>query len=303
MSDVFLHRVDANTDAYFIQAQFGKDVACKILVTNVKCCWEGQMDRKEIESSALETEMNYDDYYELMKKALTGCERCQEFEYGIKESEGNNLLLEWKRVQDDVKYCLGTISAKKSTDQVKAMQQMLTLCNASLLSLNTDKMESNKARLELEGKYLNAVKELEKCCELKEGLEVELMSKFVLVINEKKSKIRALKRQIDEDRAVIKQLEDKVKGGNTDIVPNEDKATCSKTIEIERTAVKQSDEDNSLEIVPILAKRRRTTKPLNLKVSPVKVTNKSPTADMVPDPDTTFSSDSTIDVNDLLENA
>ena len=151
--------------------------------------------------------------------------------------------------------------------------------------------------MKLEKQYNDLVVDLKACVKLKETLETELLSKFVLVLNEKKAKIRSLKEQLlncaSEDNDLLKRENPEVQKTNCS-----DASTKSKPCKMNL--------DDSLDAEPVLPKRKRLpAKPITISVSPVKtkVPTAVSTAKFPSDHNATTSCDSTIDINELLDDA
>ena len=205
-------------------------------------------------------------------------------------------MLEWKKVHENIKFSLGTISFKQSIDSSDSLKKFLITCVSNFKFLFCALENNKKDCCELRKANQALVTDLEKCTQLKNNLQTELMSKFVLVINEKKEKIRSLQKQLSYKSNFIVETK-KVNDTNKDIVS--------------LTTVKDSHKSNNLksdldeDIEPIVPKRKRyaTKDPVAVSVSPVKAKELASVSPVKfpSDANATTSSDSTVDINELLE--
>lgn len=216
----------------------------------------------------------------------------------MKEEESSStLVLEWKKVEENVKFSLGTIVLRLSPEN--GLKRILENCSLSFKSLYSA-LENNKEEcVELRKRQETLQSHLEQCTSLKDNLQTELLAKFVLVINEKKAKIRSLQEQLSYFR-------NKTPSSNTTSKNDEEtpRANTATTVNISRKTKKlKIDSDDDLDT--ILPKRNRYVKKqaVAVAVSPTKtkqIESVSPVK-FPSDANATTSSDSTVDVNELIE--
>ncbi|XP_067885741.1 DNA repair protein XRCC4 isoform X3 [Heterodontus francisci] len=95
-----------------------------------------------------------------------------------------------------LQFKLGTVELQKVSDSTEVMKELINyvlLCNSELRDKNEHLHQENK-RLLCDHNY--SLKELEKYVKAKEELEQDLYSRFILVLNEKKAKIRSLQENL-----------------------------------------------------------------------------------------------------------
>jgi len=226
----------------------------------------------------------------------------QDFSYSISRAADDQLTLEWKRVQKDVKFCLGTFDFEKIENFDSAMKNILSAC-CNCLNLISNSLAASRAEHEsLKKEHETLQNDLRKCVTLKEELEHELLAKFVLVINEKKAKIRSLQEQLANSTSV--EFNPPLSGHTENVIPhNSETQQCvSNNAPSTSKAVELKLED-SFEGGPVIPKRKRTAnkQPLTLSVSPVKVKETPVSPVKFPSDCTGSSSDSTVDVNELID--
>ena len=240
------------------------------------------------------------EYCALAKKYCVVFIALQDFQFSIAKRTTDTLTLEWKRVQKDVKFCLGTFNFEKIDDCESAIRSILSACCKSLKSYSSSLDLSKKNNDILTKEFEVLQNDMKKCVALKENLENELLAKFVLIINEKKAKIRSLQKRLENCEPI------KVAEGSSNppvktisevnLLPQKESIPSSKAQKLKL--------EDSFDGGPVIPKRKRTTnkQPLTLSISPAKKTKDTPVSPVkFPSDCTGSSSDSTVDVNDLLE--
>ena len=226
----------------------------------------------------------------------------QDFHYSISKDSVSQVTLKWKRVQNDVKFCLGTFNFEKTEDFTSAIKYILSTSCKNLNFISSSLEASKRDHDNLKKEYKTLQNDLKKCSTLKEELENELLAKFVLVINEKKAKIRALQEQLANSIPVkshplssaqaknLVSLSSKLQPG-----AENESASTSKAIKLKL--------EDSFEGGSVIPKRKRTAnkQPLTFSVSPVKAKETPVSPVRFPSDYTGSSSDSTVDVNELID--
>ena len=205
-------------------------------------------------------------------------------------------------MQNDVKFSLGTLTLHKVADSKSAMRDILLSCSKSLKCLKNSLESSQLVNENLQKDNQLLLDNLEKCSKLKEDLENELLAKFVLVVNEKKAKIRSLQKQLSET-PVTSDTVRKNDDGSKPLASNDaELPTCSDNLCASKS--EKLELGDSLDGDSIFPKRKRVRKkqPLTISMSPVKTKEIHPISPVkFPSDFNATSSDSTVDVNELLE--
>lgn len=212
-------------------------------------------------------------------------------------------IFKWKSVQNDIKFCLGTISLA----EIKTEEGIMEILKNASKELVTWKNKAAKAEAENETtkhRYLEVVSSLETCTKLKQEQEAELLTKFVLLINEKKAKIRKLLKQNEIYADKIKQLQEHAQAApGPEIQPSTSKDNFVGGHKPSKEISSSSETEDSF---PVIFKRKtlNPVPPKVMPVSPVKLVD--PPIDMVTttglsDFAVTTSSDSTVDINEMID--
>ncbi|XP_033638758.1 DNA repair protein XRCC4-like [Asterias rubens] len=203
MSNRSLCRIDVGRQPYFLQTTLregGKD-GFDLVITDTINSWEGKLSLKRLEKLAKEVNMDLQEFIEQTKKALTRQNIGDlAFEYQMKPSDGSGSEFSWKKVMTsgNIKFQLGSLSLEVAEDPSEAIQELFifTIQNAASLRENINVLEGENEKLSTE--RANALKRLEKCVNLHSEMEQELFSKFQVVLNDKKAKIRRLKQEVKD---------------------------------------------------------------------------------------------------------
>lgn len=185
--------------------KFFRSIDCSFLLTNCDASswsfvvlkgtqvWEGLIKNDEIEKSASDVHQSVAEYTEAMKSIFSG--QTKEFILDLKIDDDTPKELSWKKVTESgVKFSLGNVSLKIS--QTIGIDGVLKELAAFIVDLSQN-LDSCKQQLDDAKAFSKGLTEkLELLSHMKSQLESELFAKFVLILNEKKEKIRSLKREI-----------------------------------------------------------------------------------------------------------
>ncbi|XP_062504507.1 DNA repair protein XRCC4-like [Corticium candelabrum] len=213
--------------------------------------WEKYVSKDDVKKWAKEVSMDIAPYVEETLKALTRSDNSDtNFQYEVKIS-GSRLQLIWKKVvsTDNIKYQLGCAVLQKQSVPKHHMTSMFEFAIAEIdrWKRSASSLESDVSRLSRERSA--ALQRYQEAVEEKSNLENELLTKFTMVLNSKKSKIRKLKEQIEQNGSTIlpattkgqgcvasgrqnlanSKENDKEDGDSTDYVESDDGDAYSKT--------------------------------------------------------------------------
>ncbi|RMC01225.1 hypothetical protein DUI87_22174 [Hirundo rustica rustica] len=93
---------------------------------------------------------------------------------------------------------LGSLKLQEVPSPAEVIKELIGYCLDSLGKLQAKTEHLQRENERLFSNWSNVEKRLEKCVEAKEELEADLYSRFVLVLNEKKAKIRNLQKLLSE---------------------------------------------------------------------------------------------------------
>ncbi|XP_016342855.1 DNA repair protein XRCC4-like isoform X1 [Sinocyclocheilus anshuiensis] len=189
---------------FFLKLEWAKDLGSGfvILLSNGVSAWSGEVSEEDVSREAQEIEMELKRYVGDLHLALTGEGTAAEGEYSFHltpERPGRPLLqLSYEKVQNDISFRLGVVDLQAVPEPTEVIRELISHGleqSARLQAKNQHLLEENQ-KLRREQEHIT--KEMERYVQGKETLERDLYSRFVLVLNEKKAKLRALQKRVKE---------------------------------------------------------------------------------------------------------
>ncbi|XP_071853048.1 uncharacterized protein [Apostichopus japonicus] len=273
-----LSSITANGETFFlftttIAEEEDNVVSFELVLTDAINAWSGSISNSDLQALCKEIKEDLSKFIEESKEALTQTDDGSNlvFGYQVKSLRDGCKELAWKRVMQDenIKFQLGSVRLQPADDPSEHMRELLqhSIEEVAASQKKMKHLECEQDRLSSE--RAQALKRLEKCVEMKEEQDKNLYSKFCVVLNEKKSKIRKLQEnRLDSDLDSVDKVEpasvkseddDSVRGseemeaadgdgGDDDDVGTDEeneKNTVSKGRKMKRR-LKDEDEDNSL---------------------------------------------------------
>ncbi|KAM3874226.1 DNA repair protein XRCC4 [Diretmus argenteus] len=190
----------AHQGTYFLRVDWkGRDLGSgfQLLVTDGQDAWRGQVSEAAVCAEAEELEMQKDKYIQDLHQALTETETSVTYSFSLTPSQpGRSVTLAYEKVQKDISFRLGSVVLSAVPEPAEAVRELLIhgLERGTALERHNQKLQQENHRLRQEQQYITA--ELKRYTSGKEALEAELYSRFVLVLNEKKAKIRSLQETV-----------------------------------------------------------------------------------------------------------
>ncbi|XP_063996166.1 DNA repair protein XRCC4 isoform X2 [Pogoniulus pusillus] len=197
-----IHPVSDPGATYFLQVSWEKDIGTgfDIVLSDGQSAWTGTVSEAEISREAADMEMNREKYVEELKKALiAGEESAGKYNFAIsRDDESMKCLFSYERNLKDGSFRLGSLKLQKVSSAAEVIKELLSYCLDRLGRLQAKNEHLQKENERLLNEWSDVEKRLEKCVEAKEELEADLYGRFVLVLNEKKAKIRNLQKLLSE---------------------------------------------------------------------------------------------------------
>ncbi|XP_078127410.1 DNA repair protein XRCC4 isoform X1 [Sander vitreus] len=269
----------------------------QVLLTDGQDAWRGDVSEAAVGQEAEELEMQPERYIQDLEQALTESESSGTYSFTLTPSPPDRrsaLTLAYEKVQKDIslllklqhtergperlphaqvlQFQLGSVLLKAVPEPAEAVREFLihSLQRGNKLERLNQKLDSENQRLRQEQQRITA--ELKRYVAGKEALETELYSRFVLVLNEKKAKIRSLQEAVthlQETSSEGQKKEDSVKSdrtagqeeddyaGSTDEEPEEVQLTAAASTSSTRGRSSASPLDDSLKDIPDVAPCRK----------------------------------------------
>uniref|UniRef100_A0A8C5KK89 DNA repair protein XRCC4 n=2 Tax=Jaculus jaculus TaxID=51337 RepID=A0A8C5KK89_JACJA len=189
---------------HFLQVSWEKTLGSGFVITltDGHSAWTGTVCESEISQEAVDMAMEKEKYVEELRRALTaGAEAPGAYKFSFSEESAQ---LSCDKNLQDVSFRLGSFSLDKVPNPSEVIRELICYC----LDTITEKQAKNE-HLQKENERLlrdwNDVQgRFEKCVSAKEALETDLYERFILVLNEKKTKIRSLHRLLNEGQELEK---------------------------------------------------------------------------------------------------
>ncbi|XP_064634378.1 DNA repair protein XRCC4-like [Lineus longissimus] len=162
--------------------------------------WSGEVDGEDLVRTSRTLTMKSDEYLEQTCKALTGQHSAGlNFQYEVKK-KGRTMEFSWKKMVSGIKFQLGSIVLRSEDDASEIIKELFDYCIGSFKNQNEQIRTLQGDTERLSSERTNALKRLEKFTAAKETLETDLYSKFRVIINSKKSKLRDVRQDLEEIR-------------------------------------------------------------------------------------------------------
>ncbi|KAG8130932.1 hypothetical protein E2320_017508, partial [Naja naja] len=98
---------------------------------------------------------------------------------------------------------LGSLILQRVTNSPEVIRGLITCCLDCVKELHAKNDHLQKENERLLSNLDDMQEQLQKCVEAKEELETDLYKRFVLVLNEKKTKIRSLQKHLKEVKEMV----------------------------------------------------------------------------------------------------
>ncbi|XP_028273399.1 DNA repair protein XRCC4 [Parambassis ranga] len=266
--------VSAEPDSsYFLRVDWegrGLGSGFQLLLTDGQDAWRGEVSAEDVCGEAEELEMQVERYIQDLQQALTESAASYSFTLTPHPPEqGSSVALTYEKMQKDISFRLGCVRLRSAPEPTEAVRELLThsLQRGDGLQRHNQDLQDQNQRLRREQQRITA--ELKRYAGGKEALEAELYSRFVLILNEKKAKIRSLQEavtELQERRSSDRQKkeesdqtagQDEEYGGSTDEEPPETQPTPASTVPPQKSTTPSPLDDSLSDITDVAPCRKR----------------------------------------------
>ncbi|KAJ8285548.1 hypothetical protein GJAV_G00028080 [Gymnothorax javanicus] len=198
-----------SSGTFFLKVDWVEDLGAGFTVAlcDGESAWMGEVSEEEVQQEAEELEMRKESYVRELQQALTGL-GCPDGSYTFQLSPKNAprdhaCRLSYEKEQSDISFRLGSVELMPCPDPDRVVKELISYGldhSSELQAQNQNLLQENH---HLCHEHDRITTELERYVLGKESLERELYTRFVLVLNEKKTKIRELQerlRQLQEQQ-------------------------------------------------------------------------------------------------------
>ncbi|KAJ7335803.1 hypothetical protein JRQ81_013744, partial [Phrynocephalus forsythii] len=203
MKVIRIHPVSDPRTTYFMQISWQVDLGTgfDVVLSDGQAAWNGRVSEEEISKEAADMEMQQEKYVaELRKVLLHEGRHTDTYKFHISKESPNEEYLQFSYEKNlkDVSFRLGSLMLQRVARPAEKISKLISHCLDSMVELEA-KNECLKRENDTLLSDLNDIQgQLQKCVEAKEDLENELYKRFILVLNEKKAKIRSLQKSLKE---------------------------------------------------------------------------------------------------------
>lgn len=242
-ADGVLHCIEIEEKKFYIYSTFN-DVELHTHLTDGLVSYNGKLDAQQQEELSSLVDMDMENYTSLLRQAFGFVKTDNKFFYTLSKE---NMKFSWKQGLDNgIKFQLGSIVLQN--DKSSNVSNILDVVAKQLEQLKNrvDLLEESKKIVEKE--YKTAVKRMGACSDTKRKVEQELFSKFCVVLNSKKAKIRELKTQLKKSQtAPVATTQERPEEEDDD--DREDETTDEEKEKDTNVEVKESDEEERADII------------------------------------------------------
>ncbi|XP_027882292.1 DNA repair protein XRCC4 isoform X2 [Xiphophorus couchianus] len=184
--------------SYFLRVDWegrGLGFGFKLLLTDGQKAWRGKVSEAVVNEEAEELEMAKEKYIQDLQQALTEPELSASYCFTLKPhppTSSCTVTLTYEKMQKGISFKLGSVLLDAVEEPAEAVRAVLihTLQQGNKLQQHNHKLKEENQRLIQEHQYIT--EKLKHYADGVETLKAELYSRFVLLLNEKKTKIRSL---------------------------------------------------------------------------------------------------------------
>lgn len=224
--------------AYFLRVDWSGDLGAgfTIVLTNGSAAWIGEVSEEEVTKGADDTGMMRERYVEELHQVLMQDESKRvETKYSF-QLTADQLL--YQRMSDNALVNLGSVELQPAPDPLELNREMIGQSLKRHLHLEATNSQLLQENCKLRREHSQILKELDTCSKTKNAMEKQMYSRFVMILNEKKSRIRELQESVrtlqqsadHQPKAKVRRQRDPSDGENSSSDSNEDQCSQEPTI-------------------------------------------------------------------------
>ncbi|EGG23000.1 putative DNA repair protein XRCC4 [Cavenderia fasciculata] len=202
--------------SYYIKCKWNNNGSFDILLTDTKSIWNGHISINYIENILKPDGMKTDHYVSLIKKALiTQDQSGTQFTYRLRQSNSkpNNLefTINIKLDNSELSLKSSLILSKVTNHSTANLEDYFNWLIGKVDSLSDHNLQLNKQNDSLQTQFNESIDIIKQLTSEKQSMELDLFGKFVIILNEKKHKIKELTNQLKQQQREMNSLQTKLK--------------------------------------------------------------------------------------------
>ncbi|XP_012519989.1 PREDICTED: DNA repair protein XRCC4 [Propithecus coquereli] len=183
---------------HFLQISWEKTLGSGFVITltDGQSAWTGTVSESEISQEADDMAMKKEKYIDELRKALVsraGPADTYKFNFSKESSH-----FSFEKNLKDVSFRLGSFNLEKVESPAEVIRELICYCLDTIAEKQAKNEHLQKENERLLRDWNDVQERFEKCVNAKEALETDLYKRFILVLNEKKTKIRSLQKLLNE---------------------------------------------------------------------------------------------------------
>lgn len=187
-----IHLTSEPNIAHFLQVSWEKTLESGfvIILTDGHSAWTGTVSESEISQEADDMAMEKGKYVDELRKALvSGAGPADVYTFNFSKE---SCYFFFEKNLKDVSFRLGSFNLEKVENPAEVIRELICYCLDTIAENEAKNEHLQKENERLLRDWNDVQGRFEKCVNAKEALETDLYKRFILVLNEKKTKIRSL---------------------------------------------------------------------------------------------------------------
>ncbi|XP_045249930.2 DNA repair protein XRCC4 isoform X1 [Macaca fascicularis] len=187
-----IHLTSEPNIAHFLQVSWEKTLESGFVITltDGHSAWTGTVSESEISQEADDMAMEKGKYVDELRKALvSGAGPADVYIFNFSKE---SCYFFFEKNLKDVSFRLGSFNLEKVENPAEVIRELICYCLDTIAENEAKNEHLQKENERLLRDWNDVQGRFEKCVNAKEALETDLYKRFILVLNEKKTKIRSL---------------------------------------------------------------------------------------------------------------
>ncbi|KAF6128224.1 X-ray repair cross complementing 4 [Phyllostomus discolor] len=183
---------------HFLQVTWEKTLGSGFVITltDGQSAWTGTVCESAISQEADDMAMEKEKYVDELRKALlSGAGPATKYKFNFSKESCH---FSFEKNLKDVSFRLGSFNLEKVGSPAEVIRELICDCLDTIAENHARNEHLQKENERLLRDWNDVQGRFEKCVSAKEALEADLYQRFILVLNEKKAKIRSLHKLLSE---------------------------------------------------------------------------------------------------------
>lgn len=223
---------------HFLQVTWEKTLGSGFVITltDGHSAWTGTVCESAISQEADDMAMEKEKYVDELSKALvSGAGPADAYKFNFSKESCH---FSFEKILKNVSFRLGSFNLEKVASPAEIIRDLICDCLDTITENQAKNEHLQKENERLLRDWNDVQGRFENCVRAKEDVETDLYKRFILVLNEKKAKIRSLQKLLSEFQELEKNIEHK-----------RETATCSE-MTAARDAIYDASTDEEAENLP-----------------------------------------------------